>query len=152
MVVVAESMGMAVVMIVVVIMLVVMGVRMFVGVCHSTVLSVVVAGGGKGVDDPAIGDGEGGVWDEGRDDVDGAGGEQVFFSADHHFHFAFRYIGDLFVDMGVFLQDAALFYVPKYQGAAFAVDHFSEKARTEFFDRDVPEMLHAESLIEGMTK
>ena len=150
MVVVAESMGMAMVMIVV--MIVVVGMRMFVGVCHGTVLSVVVAGGGERVDDPAIGNGHGRVWDQGRDDVDGAGGEQVFYSADHHLHFAFRYIGDLFVDMGVFMQYAAFFYVPEYQGAAFAVDHFSEKARTEFFDRDVPEVLHAESLVEGMTK
>jgi hypothetical protein len=148
MVVVTESMGMAVIMIVVV----VVGMRMFVGVCHGTVLSVVVAGGGKGVDDPAIGDGDGGVWDEGWDDVDGAGGEQVFYTADHHLHFAFRYIGDLFVDMGVFGQDAAFFYVPKYQGAAFAVDHFPEKAWSELFDWDVPEVLHAMSLVEGTSK
>ena len=63
MVVVAESMGMAV--IVVMIVVVVVGMRMFVGVCHGTVLSVVVAGWGKGVDDPAIGNGDGGMWDEG---------------------------------------------------------------------------------------
>jgi hypothetical protein len=150
--VVAESMGMVMIMIVVVIVIVVVGMRMFVGVCHGTVLSVVVAGGGKGVDDPAIGHGDGGVWDEGWDDVDGAAGEQVFCSADHHLHFAFRYVGDLFVDMGVFGQDAAFFYVPKYQGAAFAVDHFPEKAWSELFDWDVPEVLHAMSLAEGTSK
>src|ERR1700722_18789137 len=100
MVVVAEPVGMAVIMIMIMIVIVVVGVRMFVGVCHGTVLSVVVAGGGEGVVDLAIGDGDSGVWDKGRDDVDGAGGEQVFFSADHHFHFAFRDVGDLFVDMG----------------------------------------------------
>ncbi len=61
--------------------------------------------------------------------MDGTGGEQVLFSADHHFQFAFSDIRDLLVYMGMLRQDAAFFYVPEHQGAAFAMDHFSEKAR-----------------------
>lgn len=95
----------------------------------GTGLSVIVAGGGKGVDDPAIGDGQGGVWDEGRNDMDGTRSEQVFFSADRHLQFTFRDIGDLLVDVGVLGQDAVFFYVPEHEGAAFAMDHFPEKAR-----------------------
>jgi hypothetical protein len=95
----------------------------------GTVLSVIVACGCKGVYDPAIGDGQGGVWDEGRNDVDGTRCEQVFFSADHHLQFAFRDIGDLLVDVGMFRQDAAFFYVPERKRAAFAMDHLPEKAR-----------------------
>ena len=95
----------------------------------GAVLSVFVAGRGKGVDDPAIGDGQGGMRDKGRDNVDRTSGEQVFFPADHHLQFAFDDMGDLFVDMGVFGQNAVFFYVPEHEGAAFAMDRFPEKAR-----------------------
>ena len=118
----------------------------------GTFLSVVVACGSKAVDHPAIGDGKGGVWDKGRDDVDGTGGEQEFFPADHHLQFAFYDMGDLFMDMGVFEQHTAFLYVPENEGAAFPMDHFPEKAWQELFDWDVLEVLHALSLPEGTSK
>ncbi len=65
----------------------------------------------------------------GWDNVDRTSGEQVFFPADHHLQFAFDDMGDLFVDMRMFGQNAVFFYVPEHEGAAFAMDRFPEKAR-----------------------
>lgn len=107
-------------------------------------LTVVVPGRCEGVDHFAIRYGESGVEDMRRDHMYTSGGEEYFFAADDHFQFAFDDIGDLFVDMMMFGGDAAFFYIPEYEGAGVAVDHFTEKTGERIFGRDIIQVLHIE--------
>ena len=78
------------------------------------------------------------------DDMNHAGGEEVFLAADDHFEFTFNDIGDLFMDVVVFGGDAVFFYVPEDKRAGRPVYHFSIKARKCLFDRDIIKVLHAQ--------
>ena len=121
-----------------------MGMIVLVGMCHSIRnLAVVVACGGEGIDDLAVGDGKGRMRDIGRDHVNVAWGEAVFLAADGHFQLAVDEVGDLFVDVFVFGERAAFFGLPESQGTALAVDHFSEKAGDDLFGGDIVQVLHA---------
>jgi hypothetical protein len=115
-------------------------------------LSVVVTGWGKGIDDPAVGYGQGAMGDEGGDDVDGTGCKEVLFAANDHFQLAFQDMGYLFVHVGVFRQNTSLPDIPEPQRTAVAMDHFSEKARKQLLSGNIPEVLHALNFPEGTYK
>ena len=106
------------------------------------VLSVVVSRGRKGIDDPAVGLGIGGVGDIGGDSVGGAGSEEVFFAADDHFKFAVEDKGDLFVGVAVFEQAATFCDFPDGKGTFVPVHHFPKKTRPDLFGWDVGKILH----------
>jgi hypothetical protein len=101
-----------------VIVVVVVGMR---GSHEGVVLSVVISCGCESVDDFTVCEGIGGVGHKGRDSVGGAGGEEVFFSADDHFQFAVEDKGNLFVRVAVFKQPAAFPDLPNGKGAFVAV-------------------------------
>ena len=67
---------------------------------------------------------------------------QVFLAANDHFQLAFGDISDLFVDVVVFGGGMSFFDIPEDEGAAVAVNHFSEKARKCLFYSDIAEILH----------
>lgn len=81
--------------------------------------------------------------DIGWDDVNGAGGEEVFLSADGHFQLTFHDIGDLFVNVMVFGRDTALLYIPKHEGGRVSVYHSAVEARERVLYGDIVEVLHA---------
>lgn len=84
--------------------------------------------------------------------MNGAGFHLVFLAADDHIQFSFYNIGDLFVDMVVFGKGTTFFDIPNRQGAAVAVEHFSEKARNWLFYRDIAQVLHVGNFFEGTPK
>jgi len=150
---VAETVGVAMVVVVVVTVIVgvVVAVFVIVGVCgiHEGVLSVVISCGCKGVDDLAVGVGIGGVGDIGRDRMGSAGGKEVFFSTDDHFQFAIEDEGNLFVGVAVFEQPATFFDFPDGERAFVAMHHFPKKTRPYFFGWDVGKILHERFWGEG---
>ena len=68
--------------------------------------------------------------------------KEHFFSADDHFQFAFYDVRDLFVHMMVLGRDPVFFYVPEYEGAGVAMDHFAIEAGEGVFYRDIFKVLH----------
>ena len=82
--------------------------------------------------------------DVGRNDVDGAGGEEVFLSADAHFQLAFYDVGDLFVNVMVQGGDAAFFYLPKDEGGGVAMNHSAIETRKRILYWDIIEVLHGQ--------
>ena len=105
-------------------------------------LTVIVPGGGEGIDDLTVGDGEGRMGNQGGDHVDGARGKEVFLAADDHFQLAFDDIGNLFVDVFMFGAHAAFFDLPEDEGAGVAVDHFSCEAGKCIFNGYIVKVLH----------
>jgi hypothetical protein len=107
-------------------------------------LAIVVAGGGEGIDDFAIGEGDAGVGRIRWNDVYCAGCEQDFFATDDHFELSFDNVGDLFVGVMVFGGDAAFFDIPKCEGALVAVDHFAKEAWQGVLCGYIIEVLHVQ--------
>lgn len=76
-----------------------------------------------------------------RDDYTLAWPQQHDLATKIEFEFAFQYVGDLLVEMGVLRQIGARFHLHKCDGHLFGVDAPGRKAAGDFKGLDVGEVI-----------
>ena len=82
------------------------------------------------------------MWCIGWDHMYTAGGKKHFFSSYDHLQLAFEDIGDLLMNVMMFLQPAAFADVPYRQRAGVPMQQLAKKAGSDLLDRDIAQVLH----------
>lgn len=78
----------------------------------------------------------------GRDHMYTSGGKKHFLSSYDHFQLAFEDIGDLLMNVVMFLEPAAFADVPYRERAGVPMQQLPQKAGSDLPDRDIAQVLH----------